>query len=150
MTTRRQQVVDAVVRLLNVGRAADIPEATTRRIVPSDEVALPAISVWSIEETRSREQRSARLGGPDVRTLKLAVQVIESSGDHDEVETNADRLVEHVDDMLGNTTLDGLAQSVIVDRITWEAVQTERTILVVTFDCLIQYQTTRGDSSRGQ
>jgi len=150
MTTIRQQILDAAVRLLNAGRAIDIPEASTRRWLPGDEQSLPAISVWTIEETRRRAQRSARFGGPDERTLKVAIQVIDSCADNDGAEQQIDRLVEHVDDRLGDTTIGDLAHRVIVDRITWEVVQQDRTIVVATAECLIQYQTTRGDSSRNQ
>jgi len=150
VSTIRQQILDEILDLLNFGRPSDVPLATSRRWLLGDDVDLPAISVWVIEETRRRGQRSARFGGPDERTLKVAIQVVYAGEHNASAERQIDEYIEHVDDVLGDTTITDLAHQVVVDRITWEVVQQDVTYVVATAECLIQYQTTRGDSSLNQ
>lgn len=150
MTTLRAQLIDKVLRLLNAGRAPDMPEATTRRWLAGDDQGLPAISVWYDHEVRTVGNQSSRLGGPEVRSLRFNVQAIASTPDADLGDSLVEPMVEWIDDKLGNTVLDDLAHRVIVERTTWEAIQSERLYMVATIQCLIQYQTTRGDSSRHQ
>lgn len=150
MTTLRAQLINQVLRTLNAGRDPGTPEATTRRWLAGDDQGLPAISVWYDHEVRTVDNRSSRFGGPEDRALRFAIQAINSTVDADLSDEAVEPMVRWIDDQLGNTTLDDLAHKLIVERITWEAIQSDRLYVIATFSCLIQYQTTRGDSSRHQ
>lgn len=150
MSSLRLQILQAVVSTLNDDVPSGIPVASLRRYLGTESETFPAIAVWLVDETITRPLRSARLGGPESRVMRVAVVVVARVRDADDVEATCEPYVEHVERALGNVTLGDLAHELTVANIGYDVTKSEDLVAVVTVECHIQYQTTRGEPSLSQ
>ena len=145
----RDQIRDRVITELNAANPTGVPDATKRRYIPGSKIVEPRIAVFFAEEQTSRV--NGRGGNLTRRNLTIAVQAVIVVEDPADADDTMEPLLEHVVDVLGDTTLAGLATDVEEVGTQWGGDSSSGLyILMAIMRWRVEFQTVRNDLTRKQ
>lgn len=145
----RQQIRDAAMALLNTAPPTGVPTTTLRRFIPGEKLRESRIAAFFAEEEASRVGGAA--GPLTKRSLVLALQAIVATENPEDADDSIEPLLEHIVDVMGNTSLGGLALNVSEMGTLWATANDAGAFIIVALTrWRIEYQTVRDDITRKQ
>lgn len=141
MASIREQIVSAVVALLDGAGKPTGLRVHRLRTLPIDQDQLPACVVYLVTEETTR--KGGRWGPRYRHALRIRVECREEGNPPD---AQLDPLAAWVvRTLVGNQTLGGLAQSVELVEAQWDAERSNKVYGGVGLDLVITYDTTAAD-----
>lgn len=145
----RREIRDEIIARLNDDPPSGVPQASKRRWFPGFPLMSTRLSVFFIEEPV--ETLGGKAAGPIAkRNLAVGIQAACAVEDPADADDALEPVLEWVNEVLGETTLDGKVWS-CTERVTaWDAIAADRLYCqaVVIYD--ITYQTRRNDLTSAQ
>lgn len=148
MTTKREEIMTAILSDLNTNRPSGVPEFKNRRLLPESPVASATCSVyWNIERVQAKGNRTFPIVN---RSAEFVVEYRDVTIDETELDSMMEPLIKWgTKALVKEKPLGGKAIEIVEQSTTWTPFFLEKYYPIVRQIFVVTFQTSKYDQERG-